>query len=198
MKLRCAWHITAFALVAVSLFAADVFGQYGQRSLLEKKIYYVTEGKINSCDYWSLPIGRFTCTIRRYYPGQDTIPITSDMNFSLLSNGYIEGNGYSDKGKTGAEGEFAIDSAEGIKKVGVNDIDFVYQNGSKVKLKDGSDVPLYLYCEGNKFTVSQMKIMIWRYDTFYKELKHLKDVDGVTAFSFTKEGALRSLKAANR
>jgi hypothetical protein len=75
------------------------------------------------------------------------------------------------------------------------DIDYVYQGGAMVKPVKGDACPLILYCEGTKGAVRRMQIMIWIYDKVYKELKHSIDVDMVTAFSFTKEGIQRALRA---
>ncbi len=172
------------------------YGQYSQRSLLEKKIYYVANGKIGSASFWSLPVGKFDCTLRRYFPGEDTVQVNASINFAILSSGYVEGQGYGDRGKIGAEAQFVIQYGGTSKKLEFSDIDYVYQSGGMIKPKKGAACPLVLSCEGrNSLTIRRMQIMIWMYDNKFKELKHSKDVPNVTAFSFTKEGAYRALKA---
>jgi len=185
-------------VISIVIFICSTFGQWGQysqRSLLEKTIWYVANGKIGSAKYWSLPLGKFDCTLRRYFPGEDTVAIDAAINFALLSSGYIEGSGYGSRGKVGAGAQFVIQDGDTLKELVLEDIDYVYMNGSKVKLKNRAACPLILKCEGNQFSVRRMQIMIWRYDNKFKELKHLKDVDGVTAFSFTKNGIYRAMKA---
>jgi hypothetical protein len=164
---------------AILVLCATAFAQYellSQRSLLEKKIYYIADGKIGVADYWSLPLGKFDCTLRRYFPGEDTVPIQASVNFALLSSGYIEGSGYGTRGKTGAEGQFIIQSGDTARVLDITDIDYVYLSGGMVKPLTGEAAPLILRAEqdANRFTVRRMQILIWRFDTTFKELKHVK------------------------
>ncbi len=187
-------------MAVISIFVICIgtyaqYGQYSQRSLLEKRVYYVANGKIGSAIYWSVPVGTFDCTLNRYFPGEDSVSIEAAINFAMLSSGYVEGKGYGSRGKTSAEAQFVIQDSEGLKELDLSDIDYVYMNGGKVKPKKSAACPLILKCEGNQFTIRRMKIMIWLYDKKFKELKHSKDIDMITAFSFTKEGAYRALKA---
>lgn len=171
------------------------YSQYSTRSLLEKKVFYIANGKIGSASFWALPLGKFDCTLNRYFPGEDKINIEAAVNFSLLSSGYIEGSGYGERGKATAEAQFAIQDGDTIKVIELGEIDYIYDNGKMVKLRKGNAHPLILSCEINNLTIRRMKIMIWLYNKKYKELKHSKDIDMVRAFSFTKEGAVRALKA---
>lgn len=191
-------HIRSIFILSILTLYINVSAQYGQystRSLLEKKIYYVANGKIGSAGYWSLPVGKFDCSLRRYFAGEDTVSVNATVNFALLSSGYIEGRGYGDRGKTSAEALFTIQDGDTLKELMLEDIDYVYQSGGMIKPKTGAACPLVLKCEINQLTVRRMQIMIWRYDKKFHELKHLKDIEGVTAFSFTKAGAYRALKA---
>ncbi len=174
------------------------YGQYSQRSLLEKKIYYISKGKIGSAKFWSLPLGKFDCTLNKHFPGEGKINIETTLNFSLLSSGYIEGQGYGSRGKATAEAQFAIIQGDSIRKLELEDIDYIYNNGKMVKLKKGKHFPLILSCEVNNLTMRRLKIMIWVYNKTYDELKHSKDIDMISAFSFTKEGAIRALKAPKK
>lgn len=192
------FRIRIIIVLSVITLCFNTFAQYGQystRSLLEKKIYYVANGKIGSATFWSLPIGKFDCNLRRYYPGEDTINVEAAINFAVLSSGYIEGSGYGTKGVTRADAQFVIQDGDSLKVLDLGDIDYIYQSGGMVKPKKGTTCPLVLFCEANNFTIRRMKIMIWSYDKKYHELKHFKDIDMVTAFSFTKDGAYRALKA---
>ncbi len=200
MNLRRINIVMFTAVVVFCLNALAQYGQYSQRSLLEKTVYYLAEGKIGSASYWSLPLGAFPCTLKKYFPGEGKIDIDAELNFALLSSGYIEGNGYGSRGKAAAEGYFAIETKDStgkdtLVKLDISDIDYVYQNGRMVKTKKGLDQNLILACEVNKHTIKRMQIMIWRYDKEFKELKHLKDVPMITAFSFSKDGINRALRA---
>lgn len=187
--------IVLATLVGLCFQVFSQFAQYSQRSLLEKKIYYVANGKVASANYWSLPIGSFPVTLNRRFPGEGNIDVEAEVNFSALSSGYIEGSGYGARGKIGSEAQFAIMDADTVKDLDFNDIDYVYASGDMVKPKKGDTQPLILSCEVNKLTIKNMKIMIWRYDKKFSELKHSKDIDRITAFSFTKDGAYRAVKA---
>ena len=188
--------IVLLTVISIGLYAVAQHGVYSTRSLLEKKVYYVAGGKIGTCSFWSLHLGKFDCTLNRYFAGEGNIDIEGALNFALLSSAYIEGRGYGVRGKMGAEAQFAIEDGDSIRVLELGDIDYVYQNGKRVKVKNGNDCPLILSCEVNRHTIKRMKIMIWSYDKKYKELKHFRDIDMVTAFSFTKEGAYRALRAS--
>ncbi len=191
-------HIRGIIFLSILTCYINVSAQYGQystRSLLEKRVYYVANGKIGSAKYWSLPVGKFDCTLRRYFAGEDTVSVNAAVNFALLSSGYIEGRGYGDRGKTSAEAVFAILDGDTLKELDLEDIDYVYQNGGMIKPRKSAACPLIMKCEVNQLTIRRMQIMIWSYDKKFHELKHFKDINGVTAFSFTKEGAYRALKA---
>ena len=184
-------------LIGVSVLLAPIFllSQYAQRSLLEKSIFFINNGKIESAKYWSVPIGKASCKLAREFAGEGKVTFDAEMNFALLSSGYIEGNGYGTRGKCGAEAQFILKETDSVnKQIDLGDIDYVYENGAKVRLKNGISADLLVKCEGNVFTISSMDIMIWIYDNTFKELKHSKDISGISAFAFTKEGAARALK----
>lgn len=168
---------------------------YQQRALLEKDIFFLSNGKVEHGKYWSLPLGTFECTLVRSFPGEGNVEIDANVNFSLLSSMYIEGSGYGSRGKISAEGHFAVQEGDSLKTLELNEIDYVYQNGRMVKLKDGTVKNLYIKCENNKLVIKRMQIMLWVYDNKFKELKHSKDVSMVQGFSFTKNGAYSALKA---
>ena len=186
--------IVLLTVLSICIYSLAQHGIYTARSLLEKKIYYVANGKMSTCSFWSLHLGKFDCTLSRYFAGEGDVDIEGTLNFALLSSAYIEAKGYGVRGKMGAEGQFAIEDGDSIKVLDLSEIDYVYDSGKMVKVKNGNAYPLILACEKNRHKILRMKIMIWSYDKKYKELKHFKDIDMVTAFSFTKEGAYRALK----
>lgn len=183
------------SIIALCFCTFAQWSLYQQRSLLEKKVYYIANGRIGSCTFWSLPLGRFDCTLNRYFAGEGKIDIEATLNFALLSSGYIEGNGFGSRGKAGAEAQFAIEDGDSLKVLELEDIDYIYYSGRLVKPKNKPACPLILLCEVNRLTIRRMQVMIWNYNQKYHELKHFKDVDMVTAFSFTKNGAYRALQA---
>lgn len=186
--------IVLLSVISVCIWAFAQYGIYTARSLLEKRVYYVANGKMGTCSFWSLHLGKFDCTLNRYFAGEGNVDIEGTLNFALLSSAYIEARGYGARGKMGAEGQFAVEDGDSVRILDLSEIDYVYDSGKMVKIKNDKACPLILTCEKNRHRILRMKIMIWTYDKKYKELKHFKDIDMVTAFSFTKEGAYRALK----
>jgi len=195
MNQRRFFIISAICLLTLTLHTYTQYGPYTSRSLLEKEFYFVANGKIERADYWALHVGKFDCVLKRPFPGEGEVSFDASLNFNLLSSGYIEGTGYGTRGKAGAEAQLAIMDADTIKTLEPSEVEYVYQSGEMIKVKNRPACPLIVYSETNKMTIRRMKIMIWIYDKKYNELKHLKDVDEVTAFSYTKEGAYKALQA---
>ncbi len=183
-------------LIAISFaFAQYGQGQYQTRSLLEKKIFYIYNDKIQSSKYWSIPLGTFELTLNQKFPGEGLVSFGANINFALLSSGYIEGTGYGERGKASASANYAVEDGDTLRTLEFSDIEYVYMNGSKVKLKDKKETEeLYIKCDKNKVQSKKISIMIWRFDNTFKELKHDKDIDRIIGFAFTKENALKALK----
>jgi len=192
------WSVFFVVVKILFLFSSFAqYNQYTQRGLLEKKIFYIGGGKIATADYWSLPLGQFDCTLNKFFPGEGNLNIEVSMNFALLSSGYVEGTGYGTRGKAEAQAQFGIKDGDSTKNLELSEIDYVYKSneGCMVVLTNGKKFPLFINCEVNNLSVSTMKLMIWTYDKTYNELKHSNDINTISAFSFTKEGAARALKA---
>ena len=123
-------------LIIVSAAALCAVGQANAKSLLEKSIYFVNpeSGKTDSCKYWKIYIGTFQAvTLVRKFPGEDSLPVNSDLNLTILSSGYIEGYGYTRKGRVDCMASFVIDTGTGAIKLPVDSIEFVAAGGEKVK-----------------------------------------------------------------
>lgn len=198
-----------FSFKKISLFVcllaiSFTFAQYGQgqfqtRSLLEKKIFYIYNGKIESSKYWSIPLGTFELTLSQKFPGEGVVDFGANINFALLSSGYIEGTGYGERGKATATANYAVEDGDSLRTLEFSDIEYVYLNGSKVKLKDKKETQeLYIKCGKNKVQSKKISIMKWRFDNTFKELKHDKDIDRIIGFAFTKENALKALQTQKR
>jgi hypothetical protein len=188
MQLLQKWFSILLLVVSFSNISFAQYGELSIRSLLEKKIYFLADGKVGNADYWSIPLGTFDCKLSRPFPGEGKVEFSANLNFSLISSGYIEGNGYGSRGKTNAEGYFVIDDGDSVKQLDFNDIDYIYDYGNRVVLSDGKEHKLYVYCEGNKNEPYGLQIMIWNYNKKFSELKHFKDFKDLSAFSFTKSG----------
>lgn len=189
----------SLVLFLLSGYASAQLWKFQSRSLLPRDIYIITkDNSIETAKYWSLHLGNIECTLQEKFPGEGMVEFPASINMALLSSFYIEGSGYSEKkGKTKTDGLFVVMEGDSLKKLDLEEIDYVYLWGEKVKLKDeDKERDLFLVPEGmiSKHNVKKMRA------NFYKKkqeesLEPAADHQHVKGFSFTKEGALRALKA---
>ncbi len=187
---------TLILTCAISIFAQD---EFKTRHMLKKPVFFVNgTGVVETAEYWSLSLGNFDVAVEREFPGEGILAVEGSVNLNYLSSGYIEGNGYGEKGKMIVNADFAIDSAGTLVSVKETDIDYVFLSGTKIALKNGQPQDLFLKIESpkNKVQAVGTSIKIFAIDKEFGELKFKKDVERIVGFSFTKEGALRAYKAA--
>ncbi len=187
--------LTLFCSVLVSSISAQ-YGQYASRSLLEKKIYYVSaEGEVGSCDFWALYLGKHSAPLKKYYPGEGEVTVNSEVNFSLLSSSYIEGVGYSSRGKIKSEAEFAVSEGDSTRELTLDSISYVYKWGRMVKPVGEEPTELILEDESkNAHTIKRMTLRKFVFNKEFGELKFDKDLT-ISAFAFSKEGIRKAQKA---
>jgi hypothetical protein len=184
-------------LVCVGCAVAQ-YGQYSSRSLLEKRIYYVNNGKIDGCKFWSLYLGDHESKVPKYFPGEGDVVLDANVNYNLLSSGYVEGQGYSSRGKVRTDGRFGIAVGDSVMPLPLDSIEYVYDFGRRVKPVGREETDLVLYTAGmNKLTVKRLLLRKFRYDKTYGELKPDGDVP-IQAFAFTKSGAAKAMAAHRR
>ncbi len=194
--MNCLKRLTIIAAAAVCCMA---FGA-GAKSLLEKPIYFVNpeNGKIDSSKYWKLYIGTYqTVTLVRKFPGEDSLPVNVDLNLTVLSSGYIEGYGYTRKGRVDCMANFVVDTGSASVKLPVDSIDYIYAAGEMVKPRNGKQCALALDVEGNKLPgIKKMLLTKYKLVVDYEErnLKPLGDVT-ITAFAFSKAALAAAQKA---
>jgi hypothetical protein len=195
---------TVIAAIAITACAVSAqYGQYSSRSLLHKKIFFLDEnGKSDTCGYWALFLGTFPLQYAKTYPGEGEIKLKAEINYSFLSSMYIEGKGYSNRGKVEAAAEFAVagtDAVAGGSVVTIEPgaIDFVCNGGQKIKTHDGVVTDLILFGEKTPLTINRLILRKFYYNTEYSELKYQDDAI-VEAFSFTKEGLQRAIAEMKR
>jgi hypothetical protein len=171
------------------------YGQYSSRGLLEKKIYYADEsGKVGMCSFWSLHLGKHSCKLTKTFPGEGNVSIDAEVNFNFLSSLYIEGKGYSSRGKVDAEAKFAVLEPEGgLKVIEPEQIESVSEYGNKIKTTGMETTALILLSQENRLTVNHMLIRIFVMDKETKDLKADKDVV-IKAFAFSKEELAKALQ----
>ncbi len=191
-------HSRLLLLCAMLVFVSS--GAASAKTLLEKSIYFVNPatGKIDSTKYWKIFIGTYPAiTLVRKFPGEDSLPVNSDINLTVLSSGYIEGYGYTRKGKVDCMAIFVIDTGGGAVKLPVDSIEYMYAGGAKVKPRGMKACDAAIDVEGNKVP-GVKKMLLTKYklvvDADERNLKPLGDMD-IELFAFSKKGLAEAQKA---
>jgi len=183
----------------VSSLLAIVVSSSAMQGLLEKPLFVVRDGQVNSYQYWTIFFGTYPVSLMRKFPGEEEQPVETKININFLSNMYIEGNGYSSKGKIKAKVHLAVDDGTQQRRIMPDSIDYIWSNGRNVSLLDGTTGGLFLDIEG---TMVQPKAMTLRHYTIMKEYGQtiLKESEpekkiSISACSFSKKGINKALNA---
>jgi hypothetical protein len=191
---------------ALLAFAAGAVFAQGTKGMIESKAWYVdTDKKVRDMSYWRVYLGDYDVKLKRNYPGEGQIEINAGMNFQLFpagpNKGFIEGNGQSIKGKVQSLPGMRIVAGGGDgEEIKMEEIDYIYDYGTKVALKDGRKGGFMIgpenggVLEVKRFQLSEYKKEKGRFGE--EELKEIKDRVPVIGLSFTKEGATRAAAEA--
>ena len=183
--------------IAVAIFLAA--GSVSAKSLLEKPIFFFNPdiNKIDSAKYWKVFVGSYSGTLERKFPGLDSMKVTCDLNLTLLSSGYVEGYGYTNKGRVDCEAAIMAEGGNESRKVALDSVEYVFNNGQSMKIKNGPVVNLALDVEGTKITIHK-KMTLTKYRLqIVDEDRNLKPAGDVvvTWFAFSKSAAAAAQKA---
>ena len=183
--------------IITGLFFVAVASLISARSILERKMLYISaDSKTGETSYWFVFLGQHDCTLNRKYPGEGTVQVSGAMNLSLLSSGYIEGNGYSAKGRIDCLPTMKLKNEKGERTITIDSIDCIYEYGQKVRMTDGDAGDFIIDVEGQPKSAKRFVL------TTYK----MVDVDGekvlkpnggeapLYGIAFSKEGLERVKK----
>jgi hypothetical protein len=190
-------HLSRIILVAGLFFIAAASLVSG-RSILERKMYYCpAAGKTGETAYWYVFLGQHDCTLNRKYPGEGTVQVTGAMNLSLMSSGYIEGNGYSVKGRLDCLPTMKLKNEKGLRAISIDSIDCLYEYGEKVRMADGDAGDFVIDVEGQQKNAKKMILTNFKMVEIdgEKELKKNGDDVPLYGIAFSKEGLERVKKA---
>jgi hypothetical protein len=193
MKISRFVVLAGLCLVAVASFVSA-------RSILERKMFYVTasDTKAGEAAYWFIFLGQQDCSLSRQYPGEGTVQVSGSMNLSLLSSGYIEGNGYSPKGKIDCLPTMKLKNDKGqLQTIIIDSIDCIYDYGNKVRLIDGVTGDFIIDVEGQQKSATRFLLTTYKNVEVdgEKELKKNGDDIPLYGIAFSKEGLDRVKKA---
>ncbi|MFP4162788.1 MAG: hypothetical protein ACLFQB_03165 [Chitinispirillaceae bacterium] len=180
-------------LSLVMMAASLVFA----RSIIERKIWYVdVNQKVKQARFWTVFLGNHDVKLVREFPGEGEQTIDASLNFQLLSSGYIEGNGYSSRGKASSLPGMMMINDEGEFKIEIDSIDYIYDFGMKVSLKNGKKGEFFINVEGTPKMPKKFLLREFKLKDYYGEeiLKQGSEDKPIIAFSFTKEGAQKAAK----
>jgi hypothetical protein len=182
--------LCAGALILLAVGAAQA-----GRSLLPKPLFYVAGTTVGEVKFWAMYLGNHEINLVRKFPGEDQKPIKTSMNLSLVSSGYVEGNGYSSKGKIGCSASLMIGPASAARKITLDSIDYVYDYGAKVKLRSGEVGDLLVDAEGELVTPKAPSLRLYEMTKQYGEeiLTEGKEIP-IVGFAFSKEAAQKAAK----
>lgn len=191
-KMRAVWWM----FVVASTVSAQM-ELWASRTLLEKQLYYVANGKIGVCKYFSLYLGGHDLMLRRKFPGEDTISLEAIMNFVLISSGYISGSGYSERGKVDCMTGFFFATEDTSYSLHLDSIDYAYENLNMVKTTTGTTGYLRIDAEGKLVRPKKLLLTAFKMVDHYgdKVLRKDKDIQ-ISAISFSKTGIRKALAAS--
>jgi hypothetical protein len=189
-------RMAMLAFVVVIAFASTGFS----RSLLGRRMYYATSpaNKTGEAKYWFVYLGQHECTLNRKYPGEEMQQVTGNMNLSLLSSGYIEGSGYSARGKIDCTPVMKIKTDSGEYTIDLDSIDCIFDYGQKVRTAKGQTGDFVIDIEGQPKMANRFLLTEYKMTTSVdgeRELKKIGDDIALSAIAFSKEGIARAIKA---
>jgi hypothetical protein len=189
---------TSRMVILTGLILAAVTSICWGRSIIEKKMYYLNAvtNKAGEAKYWFVYLGQHDCTLNRKYPGEEMQQVNGNMNLSLLSSGYIEGSGYSAKGKIDCVPAMILKNDKGERAIIIDSIDCIFEFGQKVRMRDGEIGDFIIDIEGQKKIASRFILTEYRMVSSdgERELKKIADDVPIAAIAFSKESIVRAMK----
>jgi hypothetical protein len=201
-----------FLTVLLTFSAGAVFAQ-GTKGFIPRKAWYVDNDKKvyetvdrtllkgDDWGYWRIYLGDYDVKLKRNFPGEGQVTVAAGMNFQLFSAGFIEGNGQSSRGKVQSLPGMRIVSGGGTgEEFKVDAIDYIYDYGTKVALKDGRKGDFMIGDEnGELLEIKRFQLSVYtkiKGKFGEEELRETKDRLPIIGISFTKEGAARAAAEA--
>ena len=162
------------------------------RSILQKPMFYsnAATNATGQSLFWSIDLGQPLCTLSRKFPGEPEQKITAQIYLYFLSNGYIEGNGYCNKGRIDCIPSMKIKTDSILRDLALDSIDCIYENGLTVRTTSGIIGQFIIDIEGQQIVADRFLLNDYKMvgTGEEKELKSCGDDIPLAAISFSKEG----------
>jgi len=194
-------RVSLFFAIIFTLAAGLVLAQ-GSRGMIQRKVWYVdSDKKIYEAVYWRIYLGDYDVKLKRTYPGEGEVTVPAGMNFQFFSAGYIEGNGQGSRGKVTSLPGMRLRAGGGdAVEIKIDEIDYIYDYGTKVAAKDGRRGEFLIGAEGGglleikRFQLTEYKEFKGSFGEV--ELKETKDRQPIVAIAFSKEAATKAASEA--
>ncbi|MCL2844214.1 MAG: hypothetical protein FWE23_02010 [Chitinivibrionia bacterium] len=181
--------ISVFFTISFAQSAAD----FRQRAMTQSTVHFTTsDGRVQTADFWQLKLGRFEVDLVRRFPGEGDVAVNGNVNIMFMSGGYLEGNGFGNRGRINSTAEFAVRRDGGFQMVRQEAIEYIFFGGTRVKLIDGAgEEDLYIFIENdqNIYRARDFTLAIFVNNRATRELELTNDIEGITAIAFTAERA---------
>jgi len=192
------------AVLLVMTAAAVLFAQQETtRGLLERKVWVIDPNKkVTEATFWSVFLGTYDMSLTRDFPGEGSITFPASINYMLLSSGYIEGNGAGARGPVRKLLPAMLISVGGGEPatIGIGDIDYIYDWGTKVALRDGRKGDFMMNAEGKPTEIKRFAIREFRQVMSHGEKVLNSTAVGedkpIVAIAFSKEAAAKAAREA--
>jgi hypothetical protein len=159
---------------------------------MERRIWYVdSDGRTGEAIYWRIFLGQYEdVRFRRRIPGQGDRIIPASMNFQLISSGYVEGNGVSTEqgvGRVSIQPHMRIKLENGeAHNVLIDAIDYIYDYGTKVALKDGRKGDFLIHTDAD-MELEVRRFQLTEFRMVGEELREVSDRMPIVAIAFSRE-----------
>lgn len=184
-------------IIALSLIIVAVSAGFA-RNILEKKTFYLNNtNKTGQARFWVIFLGTHNVKITRAIPGEGDVTVQANVNLQLISSGYVEGNGFGEKGKIECLPTMLLSSGQDERRIVLDSIDYIYDFGRKVRMLTGDTGSLVIDVEGNKVVAKKFLMREYKLTQYYGEeiLKEGSQEIPLMGISLTQEGVVRAQKA---
>jgi hypothetical protein len=187
---------TRMTLVLTTLLAAAFTASAqleSSQTLLERTVFYVSNGKTGQTKYWYIYMGAHDVKARRRFPGEDSVTLAATISYRLISSGYVSGSGMASNGKKiDALAGFLFATQDTSYKIPIDSIAYIFDNFNQVVLVDGKRGYLRIDAEGSAAVPNSLQLTAFKMVVEYGDKILRKEGEAIVqGIAFTKENAAK-------